>query len=145
MITEMVMPLILAGLMVYIRGLRNPVYFNADTTFKPFPVGTNLSSIPVVNTAPGLALDRPSWSVAWAPNNTVVRDVMLLFGRKSRLNVEGYGFASEEEMEHFMLNSFNHPRPGKNFLCGIVFTNSFDQQDQFSSDIHVRFSISFFF
>jgi len=138
LITELVMPLLVAWLMVTIRGLKNPVYFNADTTYKPFPVGMNLSTIPLPNMAPKWS-GWPGWSVAWAPNNTAVRDVMLQFGKKSKLNVENYGFAGEEEMERFILNSFDNPVPNKDFLCGIVFANQFDEQGKFSSDIQVGF------
>lgn len=135
-VCELAMPLIVAGLMIYLRGLRNPVYFNADTTYKPFPVAMNLSSIPLPNLVPKWS-DWPGWSVAWAPNNTAVRNVMLRFGVRSRLNVANYGFASEEEMERFILHSFDNPVPKKDFLCGIVFTNPFDELGQFTSEIQV--------
>ena len=80
------------------------------------------------------------WPVAWAPNNTAVRNVMERLARRANLRVNGYGFATEEEMEAFIMKNYNAGLGVKSsidFLGGVVFTNPFPKDDAFPKDIQV--------
>ena len=83
---------------------------------------------------------RKTWPVAWAPNNTAVKRVMQKLARRLDLDVAGYGFATEQEMEAFVMKNYNAGMESKNaidFLAGIVFTSNFLKEDAFPKDIHV--------
>ena len=57
----------------------------------------------------------------------------------ARINVDitGYGFATEEEMESFIMRNYNGDKMSIDFLAGIVFTNPFARDDTFPKDIQV--------
>jgi len=80
------------------------------------------------------------WPVAWAPNNTAVRNVMQRLANRSNLLVDGYGFATELEMETFIMDNYNtamESNASVDFLGGIVFTSEFVKPDTFPKDIQV--------
>lgn len=98
---------------------------------------------PSLNFDPFGLLPPRKWPVAWAPNNTVVRNVMDRLARRSNLRVSNYGFATEEEMEAYIMKNYNAGLGVKSsidFLGGIVFTNSFPKDDTFPKDIQVILS-----
>lgn len=95
---------------------------------------------PSLNFDPFGLLPPRKWPVAWAPNNTVVRNVMERLARRSNLRVSDYGFATEEDMEAYIMKNYNAGLGVKSsidFLGGIVFTNSFPKDDTFPKDIQV--------
>ncbi|KAI9562460.1 hypothetical protein GHT06_009893 [Daphnia sinensis] len=96
---------------------------------------------PTLNFDPFGLLPPRKWPVAWAPNNTVVRNVMERLARRSNLRVSNYGFATEEEMEAYIMKNYNAGLGVKSsidFLGGIVFTNSFPKDDTFPKDIQFK-------
>lgn len=96
---------------------------------------------PSLNFDPFGLLPPRKWPVAWAPNNTAVRKVMERLARRSNLQVNNYGFATEEEMEAFIMKNYDTGLGGKSsvdFLGGIVFTNPFVKEDTFPKDVQVK-------
>lgn len=96
---------------------------------------------PSLNFDPFGLLPPRKWPVAWAPNNTAVRHVMERLAVRCNLRIKGYGFATEEEMEAFIMKNYNAGLGVKtsiDFLAGIVFTNPFPRDDTFPKDIQVR-------
>nr|QST14977.1 ABCA3 protein [Diaphanosoma celebensis] len=84
---------------------------------------------------------RKTWPVAWAPNNTAVRRVMQKLARRLDLDIAGYGFATEQDMEEFVMKNYNAGMESKNaidFLAGIIFTSNFLKEDAFPKDIHFK-------
>ena len=95
---------------------------------------------PSLNFDPFGLLPPRKWPVAWAPNNTAVRNVMERLAQRCNLRVKGYGFATEEEMEAFIMKNYNAGLGVKtsiDFLGGIVFINSFTKENTFPKDIQV--------
>lgn len=83
---------------------------------------------------------RKTWPVAWAPNNTAVRRVMLKLARRLDLDVAGHGFATEQQMVDHVMANYNAGIDSKNavdYLAGVVFTNNFLKDDAFPKDIRV--------
>lgn len=95
---------------------------------------------PTLNFDPFGLLPPRKWPVAYAPNNTAVRNVMERLAKRSNLRVHNYGFATEEEMEAFIMKNYNAGlgvKSSVDFLAGIVFTNRFPKDDAFPKDIQV--------
>ena len=96
---------------------------------------------PSMNFDPFGLLPPRRWPVAWAPNNSAVRNVMERLANRSNLQVEGFGFATEKEMEEFVMASYNAGVEPNNTIDspgGNVSTNPFVQEDTFPKDIHVN-------
>lgn len=94
---------------------------------------------PSLNFDPFGLLPPRRWPVAWAPNNTAVRNVMERLAERINVDINGYGFATEEEMENFIMSNYNGDKMSIDFLAGIVFTNTFSRDDTFPKDIQVRY------
>ena len=130
LLLEMLLPVFFAAVLVLVRDLKQPAFYNSNTTYPSFAVGQDLSLlIPKVH--------NMSWSVAWTPNNTVVEQVLDNLARRCGLDVRDYGFATEAAMENFIMDSINRPEDVA-ILAGVAFTNAFDTEDAFPKDIQVH-------
>ena len=140
---ELAVPLLVMVILVFMRTMIEQTYYDETVTFKPFPVQVDLRKIPLDHQMKKGPNWR-GWTMAWAPDNPVVRRVMQNLDEKSVfIDLDKHGFANESIMVDTVLKAFNNPEKSDkkvDYLCAIVFENEFlDKGQKFPKNIKVFF------
>nr|XP_045614978.1 phospholipid-transporting ATPase ABCA3-like isoform X2 [Procambarus clarkii] len=71
------------------------------------------------------------WPLAYSPNNTAVHKLMSIVTKRLSVDIEGFGFSTEEELVKYLtrFSKKNDEDSIEDVLGGVVFTNAFPDDD----------------